>query len=80
MSVHTFDLGDIVSIFQLSHRGQLINEGMAAIVEIIDDVDEYYLVKFDVEDEEPVHRFVDVQGQNDPDGYCWDFNKKTNKA
>src|SRR6266478_916558 len=76
MSVHTFDLGDIVSVFQMSPAKGLINEGMAAIVEIVPGVDEYYQVKFDGEDEEPVCRFVDIQGQNDPDGYCWDFNKK----
>lgn len=81
MSVHTFDLGDLVSIFQLSHSGRLVNEGIASIVEIMSDVDEYYLVRFDYgEDERPVYRFVDVQGQDDPDGYCWDFNKKINKA
>jgi hypothetical protein len=46
MAVHSFDLGDIVTIFQMSPGKGLMIEGPAAIVEIVDDVDEQYVVRF----------------------------------
>ena len=58
MAVHSFDLGDIVTIFQMSPGKGLMIEGPAAIVEIVDDVDEQYVVRFRNELDETYERFV----------------------
>jgi len=78
---HTFNLGDRVTIFQMSPSKGLIIEGMAAIVEIMD-MDERYIVRFDndvdqydkVSDVPTYERFVDVQGQADPETYVRTIN------
>jgi hypothetical protein len=73
---HSFDLGEIVTIFQMHPSKGLLIEGRAAIVEK-EDVDEYYLVRFrDSDDPGPYQRFVDVAGQDDPTAYIREFNKK----
>lgn len=77
--VHHFDLGDRVTIFQMSASKGLLIEGRASIVEIVPDVDEAYVVRFDNEPSETYGRFVDVEGQNDPEEYIRYFNKKIGK-
>lgn len=79
MVEHHFDLGEYVTIFQMHPTKGLFIEGRAAIVEIIDDVDEQYLVRFDNEQDETYERFVDWQGQDNPGRYVRDFNKKIGK-
>ena len=76
MAVHSFDLGDIVTIFQMSPSKGLMIEGPAAIVEIIDDVVEQYIVRFRNEPDETYERFVDREGQEDPEAYRREFNKR----
>lgn len=76
MAVHSFDLGDIVTIFQMCPRRGLMIEGPAAIVELVDDLDERYVVRFRNELDETYERFVDREGQNDPEAYRRAFNKR----
>lgn len=87
MPVHTFNLGDIVTVFQMSPAHGLMIEGQAAIVELAD-ADEYYEVRFasdvadyaDVKDCPTYQRFIDREGQEDPKVYQRYFNKKIGKA
>jgi hypothetical protein len=77
---HHFDLGDIVTIFQMSPANGLFIEGTAAIVERVADVDEQYVVRFRNEQDETYERFVDWQGQENPEQYVKDFNRKIGKV
>jgi hypothetical protein len=86
-SVHSFDLGDIVTIFQMSPAKGLMIEGTATIVELVDDVDEYYVVRFredvseysDIKECPTYQRFVDREGQQHPEAYRRSFNKRIGK-
>lgn len=80
MSVHTFDLGEKVAVFQMSPAKGLMFEGWATIVELIEDVDEQYEVRFENEPDETYERFVDREGQEDPAAYRAEFNKKIGKS
>lgn len=79
MSVHAFDLGERVWIFQMSPAKGLMIEGRATVVELVDDVDEQYVVRFDNEPDETYERFIDREGQEDPKTYQIAFNKKIGK-
>ena len=68
-TVHSFDLGDYVNVFQMSHSKGLLFEGRAAVVEKVDDIDERYIVRFTEELDETFERFVDPDGQDDPHQY-----------
>lgn len=73
--VHSFDLGEIVTVFQMHPSKGLLLEGQAAIAGIVEDVDEQYIVRFRGDaDEETYERFVDREGQADPVSYARDFN------
>lgn len=76
--VHTYDLGDRVNVFQMSPSKGLLFEGRAWITEKIDDLDERYMVRFDnaENDDDTYERFVDTQGQGDPQEYIREFNKR----
>lgn len=80
MSVHAYDLGEKVAIFQMSPAKGLMFEGWATIVELVDDVDEQFVVRFENEPDETYERFVDREGQEDPAAYIREFNKKIGKA
>jgi hypothetical protein len=75
MVEHHFDLGDIVTIFQMSPAKGLLIEGRAAIVAKVPDVDEYYIIRFR-DDEGTYQRFVDRFGQENPQQYIREFNAK----
>jgi len=79
-TVHSFDLGDYVSVFQMHPSKGLLLEGRAAIVDKVDDVDEQYVVRFENEQDETYERFVDREGQEDPTRYIREFNKKIGYA
>jgi len=79
--------GDTVNIFQMSVSKGLIFEGKAVVLKVLDPngMDEYYHVRFLGRDGKPAlgeeyDRFVDRQGQGDPDQYVKDMNKKLNIA
>ena len=75
--VHSFDLGERVTVFQMSVSKGLLIEGRASIVGIVEDVDEYYMVRFDSDEpDETYARFIDKEGQTDPDQYVREVNKK----
>ena len=76
MAVHSFDLGEYVTVFQMHPSKGLMIEGTAAIVNKIDDVDEQYEVRFRNELGETYERFVDRDGQDNPEQYVGDFNKR----
>lgn len=76
MAVHSFDLGEYVNVFQMHPNKGLLFEGRAAIVEQVEDVDEQYLVRFENEQDETYERFVDREGQGDPQRYINWFNDK----
>jgi hypothetical protein len=84
--VHSFDLGDIVTIFQMSPAKGLMIEGPATII-AKSMADEYYVVRFrsdvaeysDILDCPNYERFVDRDGQEDPEAYRRRFNKKIGK-
>jgi hypothetical protein len=87
MAVHSFDLGELVTVFQMSPAKGLMIEGRAWIVNL-DDADEYYEVRFrsdipnydSVDDCPTYQRFIDREGQEDPDAYRREFNKRIGKA
>jgi hypothetical protein len=76
MTVHSFDLGEYVNVFQMHPSKGLQLEGRAAIVGKVDDVDEQYVVRFENEQDETYERFVDRDGQADSTAYIREFNKK----
>lgn len=81
MAVHSFDLGDNVAIYQMHPSKGLMYEGNAWVIEIVDDVDEQYVVRFHNEPGETYERFVDRDGQQClPADYIREFNKKIGKA
>ena len=79
-TVHSFDLGDYVNVFQMHPSKGLLFEGRAAIVEKIGDVDEQYVVRFENEQDETYERFIDRDGQGDPQQYIREFNKRIGYA
>jgi hypothetical protein len=87
MPVHAFNLGDVVTVFQMSPAHGLMIEGTATIVELAD-ADEYYEVRFrsdvadysDIKDCPTYQRFIDRDGQADPEAYRRTFNRKIGKA
>jgi hypothetical protein len=80
MTEHRFDAGERVWIFQMSHSKGLLIEGRANIVSRVPGIDEQYVVRFDNEPGETYERFVDSWGQENPEKYVRDFNKKIGKA
>lgn len=75
MTTHTFDLGEIVTIFNCTLGGKFIIEGTAAIAGFVSDVDEQYFVRF--RGEKGIHqRFVDPSGQVDPEAHLRMLNRE----
>lgn len=78
--MHKFDRGKVVTVFQMSPSKGLFIEGKAIIRKRVTDVDEQYLVSFDAAgkgyENEAYERFVDTWGQDSPEKYVRDFNKK----
>jgi hypothetical protein len=75
-TVHSFDAGERVWVFQMSHSKGLFLEGRATIVRRVDDVDEQYIVRFDEEKAETYERFIDREGQENPQQYIREMNNK----
>ena len=82
--MHKFKVGDVVTIFQMHPKRGLEIEGKATVVRRVADVEEQYVVVFHKvrageERGERYERFVDTWGQDDPDKYVRDFNRKIGK-
>ena len=80
MKVHSFKKGDRVTVFQISNAGLLV-EGLALVESLVSDVDEYYTVRFWNKrahswETETYERFIDRDGQDEPEEYIKSFNKK----
>lgn len=78
---HHFKVGEVVTVFQMDTRKGLMIEGKATVLSLIDDVDEQYNVRFYGPDGKPslgeeYERFVDREGQIDPQKYLREFNEK----
>jgi hypothetical protein len=79
-----FKKGDVVTVFQMDVRKGLLIEGRATVLKPLsanDWPDEYYHVRFHGKNGKPslgeeYDRFIDRDGQTDPDQYVCDFNRR----
>jgi hypothetical protein len=62
--------------FQISTSNQLVVEGKATIRKRVAEVDEHYRVEFANKPGVIYQRFVDCWGQDDPEKYVQDFNRR----
>jgi hypothetical protein len=69
---HQYKAGDVVTVFQLSASKELVIEGKATIRKRIADLDDEFANKPGV----TYVRFVDSWGQDDPERYVQDFNRR----
>ena len=74
---HLYKAGDVVTVFQISHANELVIEGKATIRKRIPEVDEQYRVEFANKPGVTYSRFVDSWGQDDPEKYLQDFNRRS---
>lgn len=82
---HLFKKGDVVNIFQMSASKGLMIEGRATVAKPIGNPqDEHYMVRFHRKNGElesgSYERFIDRDGQSDPQSYIAEFNKKIGYA
>lgn len=80
-----FKKGDVVTIFQMSPSKGLLVEGKATIVRPLSPSDEHYMVRFfdksgRPEPGEGYERFIDREGQDNPQAYIKAFNKRIGYA
>jgi hypothetical protein len=73
---HHYKAGDVVTVFQLSASKELVIEGKATIRKRVADVDGQYRVEFAKKPGMTHVRFVDSWGQDDPQKYVQDFNRR----
>ncbi len=80
---HLLKKGDVVNIFQMSFNEGLLLEGKATVVKPVGNgIDEHYMVRFHsdvgkyIGSTPTYERFVDREGQADPEAYIKAFNKK----
>ena len=73
---HQYNAGDVVTVFQISPSNELVIEGKATIRKRVAEVDEQYRVEFANKPGVTYVRFVDSWGQDDPEKYVQDFNRR----
>jgi len=73
---HQYKAGDVVTVFLLSASRELVIEGKATIRKRVADLDEQYRVEFANKPGVTYVRFVDSWGQDDPERYVPDFNRR----
>ena len=73
---HQYKAVDVVTVFQISSSKELVIEGKATIRKRLADVDEQYRVEFANKPGVTCQRFVDSWGQDDPEKYVKDFNRR----
>ena len=76
---HQYKSGDVVTVFQISPTNELVIEGKATVRTKVAEVDEYCRVEFDDKPGVTYQRFVDSWGQDDPEKYVQDFNRRLNR-
>ena len=69
--------GDVVTVFQISPSKELVIKGKATIRKRIAYIDEQYRVEFANKPGVICERFVDSWGQDDPEKYVQDFNRRS---
>jgi hypothetical protein len=74
---HQYKAGDVVTVFQISPSQELVIEGKATIRKRVAEVDEQYRVEFANKPGVTYERFVDSWGQDDPEKYVQDFNRRS---
>ena len=74
---HQYKVGDVVTVFQISSVNELVIEGKATIRKRVAEVDEHYRVEFTNKPGVTYQRFVDSWGQDDPEKYIQDFNRRS---
>ena len=74
---HQYEAGDVVTVFQISPANELVIEGKATIRKRVTEVDEQYKVEFVDKPGMTYQRFVDSWGQDDPEKYIQDFNRRS---
>jgi hypothetical protein len=74
---HQYKAGDVVTVFQISASNELVIEGKATIRKRVADVDEQYRVEFAKKPGVTYERFIDSWGQDDPEKYIQDFNRRS---
>jgi len=79
--VPLWNKGDDVNVFQCSFSKGLLFEGRAKIVKAFGGWDEHYMVRFYNKktgklEREAYERFIDRDGQANPDAYVIEFNKR----
>jgi hypothetical protein len=73
---HQYKAGDVVTVFQISPANKLVIEGKATIRTKVAEGDEYYRVEFANKPGVTYQRFVDSWGQDDPEKYVQNFNRR----
>jgi hypothetical protein len=76
---HQYKAGDVVTVFQISSSKELVIEGKATIRKRLADVDEQYRVEFANKPGMTYVRFVDSWGQDNPEKYVQDFNRRSER-
>ena len=74
---HQYKAGDVVTVFQISPANKLVIEGRATIRKRVADREEQYGVEFANKPGMIYERFVDSWGQDDPEKYVQDFNRRS---
>jgi hypothetical protein len=75
---HQYKAGDVVTVFQISSSSnELVIEGKATIRKRVIDRDEQYRVEFANKPGMIYERFVDSWGQDEPEKYVRDFNRRS---
>ena len=67
----------MVTVFQISESNELVIEGKATIRKRVADVDEQYRVEFVNKPGMTYERFIDNWGQDDPEKYIQNFNRRS---
>jgi hypothetical protein len=74
---HQYKAGDVVTVFQISPANELVIEGKATIRKRVAEIDEHYRVEFANRPGMTYQRFTDSWGQDDPEKYLQDFNRRS---
>jgi hypothetical protein len=73
---HQYKDGDVVTVFPISPSNELVIEGRATIRKRVAEVDGHYRVEFTNKPGVTCQRFIDSWGQDDPEKYVQNFNRR----
>jgi hypothetical protein len=75
--LHQYKADDVVTVFRIAPSNELVIEGKATIRKRVAEVDEHYRVEFVNKPGTTYERFIDSWGQDDPEKYVQDFNRRS---